>query len=200
MEAERATRLASQTSLETTYNDFCSSSQSAGATESCDGDTAYTDYKTAYAAVMKAKRMRDVIDGACSDWDGTSATYDCSNGTLSNGGSAIASGASNYHLLEDNTGDAAAAVDTIWIYREGTTINTAAEAAYSTESSAWVAKYEALVDHLKDWTVAEAKYWAYEAAWEIHEALITAGDTSEDALEVTRDQKIDLLDAADANA
>jgi hypothetical protein len=56
-----------------------------------------------------------------------------------------------------------------------------------------------LADALKDWTVAEARYWAYEAAWEVHDALITTGDTTEDALQVTRDQKIDLLDAADAN-
>jgi hypothetical protein len=148
---------------------------------------------------MKAKKMRDIIDGACSDWDGVSADYDCSNGILSNSNVAITAGNDNYHLLEDSTGANAAAVDTIWIYRESATINTAAEAAYSTESAAWVAKYEALVNNLKDWTVAEARYWAYEAAWEIHDALITAGDTSEDALQVTRDQKMDLLDAADAN-
>jgi len=199
MENERATRNSSQTSLEATYTGYCSSTQAAGATESCDSETVYTDYKTAYANVMKAKRMRDVIDGACSDWDGTSLTYDCSNGVVG-GNSAIAAGATGYHLLENSSGASAAAVDTIWIYRESSTINTAAELAYSTESGLWVTQYETLVDHLKDWTVAEAKYWAYEAAWEIHEALISTGDTSEDALEVTRDQKIDLLDAADANA
>lgn len=89
MEAERATRNTAQTTAESTYDSYCSSTQSAGATESCDSETDYTDYKTAYAAVMKAKKMRDIIDGACSDWDGTSATYDCSNGVLSNGGTAI---------------------------------------------------------------------------------------------------------------
>lgn len=56
-----------------------------------------------------------------------------------------------------------------------------------------------MVDHLKDWTVAEARYYAYEAAWEIHSQLVADGDTAEAALLVTRDQKIDLLDAADAN-
>lgn len=56
-----------------------------------------------------------------------------------------------------------------------------------------------MVDHLKDWTVAEARYYAYEAAWSIHSQLISDGDTAEAALLVTRNQKIDLLDAADAN-
>lgn len=52
---------------------------------------------------------------------------------------------------------------------------------------------------MKDWTVAEARYWAYEAAWEIQAALIETGQATEAALLVTRDQKYDLLDAADAN-
>jgi len=51
---------------------------------------------------------------------------------------------------------------------------------------------------LKDWTVAEARYWAYTASWEVHEALIQTAEDSEDALKITRDQKIDLSDAADA--
>lgn len=58
--------------------------------------------------------------------------------------------------------------------------------------------YEDLAKKLKDYTVAEARYWAYEASWEIHDALITTGENSEDALKTTRDQKVDLLDAADA--
>jgi len=41
---------------------------------------------------MKAKRMQDVVDSACSDWDTVSATYDCSNGTLSNSNVKLTSG------------------------------------------------------------------------------------------------------------
>lgn len=120
MEGERQTRLASQTTLETTYNDYCTSSQSAGATESCDGEVEYTDYKTAYAGVMKARRMRDVIDGACTDYRASpavTATYDCSSGILSNSGTLITAGNTAYHLLQDSTGANPAAVDTIWTYR-----------------------------------------------------------------------------------
>jgi hypothetical protein len=51
---------------------------------------------------------------------------------------------------------------------------------------------------LKDWTVAEARYWAYEAAWEIHSATYDTADDTEGDLKTTRDQKVDLLDAADA--
>lgn len=51
---------------------------------------------------------------------------------------------------------------------------------------------------MKDWTVAEARYWAYKASWEVHEALIATAEDSEDALKITRDQKVDLSDAADA--
>lgn len=58
--------------------------------------------------------------------------------------------------------------------------------------------YQDLAKHLKDWTVAEARYWAYQASWEVHDALIDVAEDSEDALKTTKEQKIDLSDAADA--
>jgi len=51
---------------------------------------------------------------------------------------------------------------------------------------------------LKDWTIAEARYWAYTASWEVHEALINTAEDSETALKTTKEQKIDLSAAADA--
>lgn len=51
---------------------------------------------------------------------------------------------------------------------------------------------------MKDWTVAEARYWAYTASWEVHEALIGTAEDSEAALLVTKEQKVDLSNAADA--
>lgn len=50
---------------------------------------------------------------------------------------------------------------------------------------------------MKDWTVAEARYWAYTASWSVHEALITTAQATEDLLVTTKAQKIDLSDAAD---
>jgi len=52
------------------------------------------------------------------------------------------------------------------------TDTTTANTLYSTKASTWETEYETMVNHLKDWTVAEARYWAYEAAWEIHNVLI----------------------------
>lgn len=50
---------------------------------------------------------------------------------------------------------------------------------------------------MKDWTVAEARYWAYTASWSVHEALITTAQATEDVLVSTKEQKIDLSAAAD---
>lgn len=50
---------------------------------------------------------------------------------------------------------------------------------------------------MKDWTVAEARYYAYTASWSVHEALINTAQTTETALETTKEQKIDLSAAAD---
>jgi hypothetical protein len=49
------------------------------------------------------------------------------------------------------------------------------------------------------WTVAEARYWAYEASWEIHLATYESASDSEGDFLVTQEQKVDLLDAADSD-
>jgi hypothetical protein len=99
--------------------------------------------------------MRDIIDGACTDWDGVTAganvTYDCSNGVLSNSGTAYTSGTTGYHELNNSSGASPENVDTIWIYRMSSTINTAAggddpytttsDSSFSTLASTWEAKY-----------------------------------------------------------
>jgi len=117
MKAQSATNLASQTSLEATYNSACTTT-----TTSCDGDTEFTDYRDALKAKMKAIRMKAVVDEACTDWDGSSATYDCSNGVLSNSNVAYASGDGLWHELNDSSAGAPADVDLIWIYREAISV------------------------------------------------------------------------------
>jgi len=104
-----------------------------------------------------------------------------------------------WHELEDSAGDNAANRDTIWAYRQGATVATAATTNITTESDAWDAKYEGLANALVDWTVAEARYWAYEAAWETHLGTYETADDSEGDLLVTKEQKVDLLDAADSD-
>jgi len=92
---------------------------------------------------MKAKRMRDVVDAACNDT--ASSAYDCSNGILSNSGSEYtnASGDAQYHLLNLANGtvyeveSVNTIVDTVWVYRESATVNTAAEASTESEENAW---------------------------------------------------------------
>jgi hypothetical protein len=66
-----------ETDDEATFNSSCTTSSA-----TCDGDTEYTDYRTAYLSAMKATRMQAVVDEACTDWDGVSQTRDCSNGLL----------------------------------------------------------------------------------------------------------------------
>lgn len=87
--------------------------------------------------------------------------------------------------MNDNTGANPADVDLIWIYRESSTINTAGTADITAATSAWEGKYEGLANALTTWMVSEARYWAYEASWETHEATYNTADTSEDALKVT---------------
>lgn len=82
--------------------------------------------------------MRDAVDHACTDFysaDGFTATYDCSNGILSNTAAAIftwdnmtADNTIAYHFMNPLSGTASqtgllASVDPIWVYRE--TLNTA---------------------------------------------------------------------------
>lgn len=103
-------------------------------------------------------------------------------------------------MLHPATGTVASATnpDLTWAYREGATVNAAAlSSTYTTESGLWDTMYYDLAKKLKDWTVAEARYWAYTASWETHDALRATAEDSEDALKVTREQKIDLSDAAD---
>jgi len=90
-----------------------------------------------------------------------------------------------WHELEDNAGDNAANQDTIWAYRQGATVNEAATTVITTEEDAWEAKYEGLANALVNWTVAEAKYWAYEASWEVHFASYETATDSEADLLVT---------------
>jgi len=144
--------------------------------------------------------MQDVVDSACYN-----GNYDCSNGVLSNSGTAwdptTDNGETTFHMLYPVDGTVASATnpDLTWVYREGSTVNAAAASSnYSTESGLWDTKYQDLAKHLKDWTVAEARYWAYTASWEVHDALIDTAKDSEDALKVTKEQKVDLSDAADA--
>jgi len=57
----------------------------------CDTQAAYTNYKSNFAAAKKAERMRDAVDHACTDFyyaASSTATYDCSNGILSNSAAA----------------------------------------------------------------------------------------------------------------
>lgn len=96
-----------------------------------------------------------------------------------------------------------AEVDLIWIYREGTTIEDVVTAgvdgtAAGTVTTPYTTLYGTLGTALNDWMLAEARYWAYEASYATHAALINTAETSEASLKTTRDQKIDLLDAADA--
>jgi len=112
MKDQSATNLASQTTLEATYNSACTTT-----TTSCDGDTEFTDYRDALKAKMKALRMQSVVDEACTDWDTVSATYDCSNGVLSNSNTAWGTGDALWHELNDVDGNTPADVDPIWTYR-----------------------------------------------------------------------------------
>jgi len=90
-----------------------------------------------------------------------------------------------WHELEDNAGDNAANQDTIWAYRQGATVNEAATTDITEEEDAWESKYEGLANALVDWTVAEARYWAYEAAWETHLATSETAVDSEANLLIT---------------
>lgn len=145
---------------------------------------------------MRASRLRDIIDAACTN----DSAYDCSNGILTNSATEYTSDSDTmWHELEDNAGSNAANRDTIWAYREGSTVNTAASTVITTEEDAWEVKYEGLADALVNWTVAEARYWAYEAAWETHQATYESATDSEADLLVTKEQKVDLLDAADSD-
>lgn len=50
---------------------------------------------------------------------------------------------------------------------------------------------------MSNWAVAEARYYAYEAAWDVQSAAQTAASSLEDDLKETHLQKVDLEDAAD---
>lgn len=104
-----------------------------------------------------------------------------------------------WHELEDNAGDNATNRDTIWAYRQGSTVNEAATTVITEEEDAWEAKYEGLANAMVSWTVAEAKYWGYEASYAINLATYETASDSEGDLLVTKEQKVDLLDAADSD-
>jgi hypothetical protein len=101
-------------------------------------------------------------------------------------------------MLHQADGVVATAVnaDLTNIYRDSV-IALPLDSTFSSAGSAWTTMYQDLAKKLKDWTIAEARYWAYTASWEVHSGLITAAQNTEDALEVTKEQKIDLSDAAD---
>lgn len=106
MDNELDIRNTAESTLETTYNDYCVSTSSAGETENCGSDTDYTTYRAAYLAVMKATKEKELVTKACTDWDtladGAGLTYDCTNGDISNGGSAYTTaGATDvyFHLV-----------------------------------------------------------------------------------------------------
>jgi hypothetical protein len=92
---------------------------------------------------MKAKRMRDVVDAACNDT--ASSAYDCSNGILSNSGTEYTNATEDtqYHLLNLANGtiyeveSVSTIVDKVWVYRESSTVNTAATASYESEENTW---------------------------------------------------------------
>lgn len=107
--------------MEVTYNGICENTaevETLPSVNTCEGDTAYTTYKTAYATKMKADRLRTAVNSACTN----SSTYDCSNGVLSNSGTAWTastdSSETTYHMLNPADGVAANAEnrDTIWAY------------------------------------------------------------------------------------
>lgn len=50
--------------------------------------------------------------------------------------------------------------------------------------------------HLKDWTLAEARYWAYKAAVESHDALVDDASETEGTLLTIKENKADLVTAA----
>ena len=96
----------------------------------CDADATYTDYRSRFAAAKKAERMRDAVDHACTDFydtTSTTATYDCSNGILSNSSGSFAkytwSDAPTlpYHYMDSlsrPTEITTGSNDPIWVYRE----------------------------------------------------------------------------------
>lgn len=55
---------------------------------------------------------------------------------------------------------------------------------------------ETLSGHLTDWTLAEAKYWAYEAAFATHDAVTDAAQATEATLLTIKENKADLVGAA----
>lgn len=113
MDNELDIRNTAQGTLETTYNDYCVSTSSAGETENCASDTDYTTYRAAYLAVLKSTKEKALVTLACTDWDGDTAgaglAYDCTNGDISNGASAYTSSDAYYHLV--NVGATAGATD-----------------------------------------------------------------------------------------
>lgn len=152
-------------------------------------------------------------------------TYDCSNGALSNGnascttyGSCTAYAASDradatklFHLMRAPTDTdltttplaADANFDIIANLRaagDGTAADvfTPQTAITAGTLSDWDSKYQGLANALRDWTLSEARYYAYKQVLTIHQGLISTADNTEDDLKDTLDQKDDLTDAADA--
>lgn len=207
MKLQSDTYSADKTTQKDDYDNYCTSTTSSPAAENCLSESVYSTYRDAYLGAMKAARMRDVVDSACAY-----SNYDCSNGKLTNSGGSYAywdpavqttDDTPTFHMLHPTSGTIASATnpDLTWVYRESSTVNDAAAASnYTTGtiSSDWTTKYQTVAAHLKDWTVAEARYWAYTASWEVHEALIGTAEDSEDALKTTKEQKVDLSAAADA--
>lgn len=68
---------------------------------------------------------------------------------------------------------ASSAFDPIWIYREGATVNQASVTDITSVTSAYSTLYGNLGTALNDWMLAEARYWAYEASYSTHIALVS---------------------------
>lgn len=140
-------------------------------------------------------------------------TYDCSNGVLSNASTTAntTTPETNYKVNTQLFTEMRNPARTTWTGL-GTTVtgssidlnpvNTWRAARTAPTSSAtakgnWETLYKGLASALNDWTLAEARYWAYEEAWDTQEAAQAAAVIVENDLKETHLQKVDLEDAAD---
>lgn len=205
-------------STTTDYLDYNCDTDNAGATDTVYTD--WKAAKLAYEKTARTMDLVNAacwdgetyVIGTALGTSTTPGTYDCSNGALSNGndtcttfGSCDAYVAADkfdtaklFHMMKGNADTngttfsvADANFDIVAFLRAGA-YATNADAIASATTNDWDIKYQGLADALKDWTLSEARYYAYKAALTSHKALITTGSSTEDDLKDTLDQKVDL--------
>lgn len=147
-----------------------------------------------------------MLTNACTDFDfavtpdgSSNFTYDCTNGTLTNtSGNAYTSADTPFHLVNVGAtpGDTGAEANNDKVYLLYDTEDTNAGASTSTEYSNYDSMVKAVSLKLKDWTLSEARYWAYKAAYETHDALVDTAKEEEETLLTIKENKDDLVTAA----